>query len=448
NKAVEAVYKFPLPEGCAVCGFNAHVDGRVICGEVEEREMAFELYDDAIMAGDGGYLLDEERPNIFSLSVGNLNPGAEAVIEIEYITLLDVEGAEIRFFLPTAISPRYIPEEMGDEGGISPDDRIHPPYASDVPYGLAISLNIHGGNFLEAVSSPSHQVKIENMHGDPVRVCFAVTTVKMDRDFVLHMAYKKGAENRAYLQRADEEAFIQLDLCLNHEGQSPQDIEKVRDFQGRREIIFLLDCSGSMDGDSIREAKSALEICLRGLESGNIFNIYRFGSSYERLFPESATYSEQTLEKALGYLRIAKADLGGTEILKPIKKIVSEGSHDETKNTEIILITDGEVGNEEEIFKIIRKYKDFIRMFAIGIGAGCNEYFIKGAARAGRGASEFIYPGERIEPKVLRIFSKATLDTLDDPKILWGTESPKQAPAAPVFFMGSPQTIFARIRPD
>ena len=96
--AVEAVYKFPLPEGSAICGFKAQVNGRTIQGQVEEREKAFEIYDDALTKGDGGYLLDEERPNIFTLSVGNLNPGAEALIEIEYATLLDMEGKKIRFF--------------------------------------------------------------------------------------------------------------------------------------------------------------------------------------------------------------------------------------------------------------------------------------------------------------------------------------------------------------
>ncbi|SPD74802.1 hypothetical protein PITCH_A350011 [uncultured Desulfobacterium sp.] len=107
DKAIEAVYKFPLPEGAAVCGFNAVIDGKKIHGHVEERNKAFEIYDDALANGNGGYLLDEERPNIFTLSVGNLNPNAEVMVEIEYVTLLGMEEREVRFFLPTTISPRY-----------------------------------------------------------------------------------------------------------------------------------------------------------------------------------------------------------------------------------------------------------------------------------------------------------------------------------------------------
>ena len=163
KNAVEAVYKFPLPEGSAICGFKANVNGRTIQGQVEEREKAFEIYDDALTKGHGGYLLDEERPNIFTLSVGNLNPGMEALIEIEYVTLLDTEGKKIRFFLPTTISPRYIPDEMEDDNGIPFDGTLHPPYAAEVPYGLSIALRIHKGALLESVESPSHQIRIENL---------------------------------------------------------------------------------------------------------------------------------------------------------------------------------------------------------------------------------------------------------------------------------------------
>ena len=104
-KPVEAVYKFPLPEGAAICGFKVHIDEREIRGQLEERDRAFEIYDDALSNGDGGYLLDQEKPNIFTLSVGSLKPGSEVLVAIEFVTLLDMEGSSTRFFLPTTISP-------------------------------------------------------------------------------------------------------------------------------------------------------------------------------------------------------------------------------------------------------------------------------------------------------------------------------------------------------
>jgi Ca-activated chloride channel family protein len=152
--AIEAVYKFPLPEGAAICGFTARLDGRVIRGEVEERDKAFEIYDDALSKGDGAYLLDQERPNIFTLSVGNLNSGSEVVTEVEYVTLLDGDGKSTRFLLPTTISPRYIPDGVKEEDGIPEDGKIHPPYALEVPYGLNVSISIRKGSLLQSIESP------------------------------------------------------------------------------------------------------------------------------------------------------------------------------------------------------------------------------------------------------------------------------------------------------
>ena len=144
GKAIEAVYKFPLPEGSAVCGFKAIIGEKTIEGGIEEREKAFEQYDEALSEGHGAILLDEERPNIFTLSVGNLKPGATAIIEIEYVTLLETTGSGIRFFLPTTISPRYIPDGTQDDNGIPVDNQVNPVYSSTVPYGLSLLLTLHG----------------------------------------------------------------------------------------------------------------------------------------------------------------------------------------------------------------------------------------------------------------------------------------------------------------
>lgn len=441
--ALEAVYKFPLPEGAAVCGFTALIDGKTLRGHIEEREKAFEIYDDALSDGDGGYLLDEERPNIFILSVGNLNPNAEVIIEIEYVTLLDVVGRQARFLLPTTISPRYIPDGMEEDNDIPESDRIHPPYSESVSYGLSISLKIHQGGLLKSIDSPSHPVKVEHLKGDPVNVTFSAQEVAMDRDFILNMEYEKVVASRAYRYQSGQEVFFQLDLMLEldpDETNRPQDQEHQ---DTGKEFIFLLDCSGSMSGDSIQEAKKALEICLRGLESGSTFNLYRFGDHYDRLFLGSESYTEESLAEALAFLESTDSDLGGTEILSPITSIYSENPKN-SGGRYIILLTDGEVGNEDEIFDIARKNQESTRVFSIGIGAGCNEYFIKGLARAGMGASDFIYPGERIEPKVLGLFSKITQGSLCDLKILWGGGSVEQAPLTPSVFIESPITVFAR----
>ena len=225
-------------------------------------------------------------------------------------------------------------------------------------------------------------------------------------------------------------------MMLDH-GEKPKRPTK----EVPREVLFALDCSGSMQGDSIEQAKRALEICLKGLQQGVRFNLCRFGSSHEFLFKEPESYSESTLGKAIAYLRRVDADLGGTEILKPLKAICSNGNEG---RQDIILLTDGEVGNEEEIFGLIREHRSNTRVFPVGIGAGCNEHFIKGLARAGNGASELIHPGERIEPKVLSLFGKLGQAGLENASIAWGQHQVEQAPFAPAVFLDTPVTLFAR----
>ncbi|MCJ7593488.1 MAG: hypothetical protein MUO52_01790, partial [Desulfobacterales bacterium] len=197
QNVLEAVYKFPVPEGAAICGLTVHVDGRVIHGRVEEKEKAFEIYDKALTDGDGAYLLDEERPNILTLSVGNVNPGSEVVTEIEYVTLLESDGGRNRFFLPTTISPRYIPDGMEEENGIPEDERVNPPYALEVPYGLSIAIAVHQGAQIESIEAPTHPVRID-LSKDPVLVSFSADLVRMDRDFILYIEQKSASLSRAY----------------------------------------------------------------------------------------------------------------------------------------------------------------------------------------------------------------------------------------------------------
>lgn len=431
EKPLEAVYKFPLPEGAAIFGFKAIVGERTITGYVEERDKAFEDYDDALMGGHGAYLLDEERPNIFSLSLGNLNPGASVQIEIEYVTLLETQDDEIRFFLPTTISPRYIPDDFSDDDGIPTDEKINPDFSLDVPYGLSISIDVINPEKIESIESPSHKIAV-NLRDSFIRVEFSSKTAKMDRDFVLNIRRKKRFESRAYLYSDTDADFIQIDFT-NHDENLPTPLPQ-------KDIVFVLDCSGSMNGSSIIQAKRALEIFLKGLEEGINFNIYRFGSTFDKLFVEGVPYSNDSLEKALEYISKTDADLGGTEILTPLQDICAGNKEN---RTDIILVTDGEVGNESEIIELARKNRQKVRIFTVGIGYGPNEYFIKQTARVSGASSELVAPGERIETKILRLFDKVKSISINDIKISLNKEV-EQAPEQSSVFQHDTITIFGK----
>lgn len=446
HKSVEAVYKFPLPDGAAICDFKAHIDDKIIHGKIEDRDTAFEIYDEALASGDGGYLLDEERPNVFTLSVGNLKPNSEVLIEISYVTLLDIEGKKLRFFLPTTISPRYVPDHMEDEDGIPAGAKVCPPFAMDVPYGLSLLLNIHHGKHFSTIESPTHPIRLD-MKSDPYQVSLSSESVLMDGDFILYLEGKEDFISRAYTCRSNNETFCQIDINLKKTETDDSGKEGEITSQTKKEIIFAIDCSGSMSGDSIREAKKALEVMLRALSPGTPFNIYRFGSSYECLFKDSVAFSKDPMDRALLYLNKMDADMGGTEILGFLKAVLlNRERYDENTQTNIIILTDGQVANEREILDLVYNHQKTTRVFSVGIGAGPNEYFIKAIARGSKGECEFIYPGERIEPKVLRLFSKMMESSLSDFEIVWGNDVVEQAPQNPAIFLTTLQTVFAKMK--
>ena len=438
DKPLEAVYKFPLPEDSALCGFRVKAGKKVFEGTIEDRDKAFEQYDEVLSKGHGAYLLDEERPNIFTLSVGNLNPGSSVIAEIEYVSLLESHDNQVRFFLPTTISPRYIPDGTPDDDGIPKDEKIIPDFALDVSYGLRIKMNIHGREGISAIESPSHNI-ITSISEDPVKVEFSSEAVKMDRDFVLNINYRESFESRGYFFSGKDGDFLEIDFTPTHDSWN---IPKKGENISGKEIIFLLDCSGSMQGSSISEAKKALDVFIRGLSQGMAFNIYRFGSSFQKLFPSSNAYTQKAMKNALDYVSVIDADLGGTELLLPLKDIYSQKNINNRKD--IVIITDGEVGNESEILDLVREGHDRIRLFIVGIGYGPNEYLIRQLARTSGGAAELIAPGERIEPKVLRLFKKTMSDNLRDLTIKWPKKT-EQAPALPTVFQDDTVSIFGRM---
>jgi Ca-activated chloride channel family protein len=431
---VEAVYVFPLEEGAAVCGFTARVGDRLIRGHVEEREKAFEVYDDAMAAGHGAFLLDQERPNIFTVSVGNLRPQQTIEIAITYVTLLIFEGAAVRLLIPTTVSPRYVPAgppEVGQPDG----EHVNPPAQETVPYGLTLSVEIRDTTMTQ-IESPSHAIRT-TPHAHGTTVTLASDQVALDRDFVLLMRPEDAHQPMAHVAREADGTLCAM--VMFH----PQPLGMP---SRGSEILFLLDCSGSMQGDSIAQAQRALALCVRALTDHDSFNIVCFGSSFTSLWPAPRPYSQATLEEATRYIQQVQADLGGTEILAPLQHLL-QMAPDPERPRQLLVLTDGEVANEADIIDLCARYATTARVFAFGIGAGVSEHLVRGVARASCGAAEFIYPGERIEPKVLRMFGRVHTPAFKDVRIDWGGLEVEQAPAVcPPLFGGDSLTVFGRLK--
>jgi Ca-activated chloride channel family protein len=438
---VEAVYVFPLEEGAAVCGFTARIGDRLIRGRVEEREKAFEVYDDAMAAGHGAFLLDQERPNIFTVSVGNLRPQQTIEIAITYVTLLTFEGAAVRLLIPTTVSPRYVPvgpPEVGQPDG----EHVNPPAQETVPYGLTLTVEIRDTNMTQ-IESPSHAIRTTpHAHGTTVtlasdQVDSRSSYVALDRDFVLLMRPEDAHQPVAHVAR--EADGMLCAMVIFH----PQPLG----IPSRgNEVLFLLDCSGSMQGDSIAQAQRALALCVRALAAHDSFNIVCFGSSFTSLWPAPRPYSQASLEEATQYIQQVQADLGGTEILAPLQHLL-QMAPDPERPRQLLVLTDGEVANEADVIDLCGRYATTARVFAFGIGAGVSEHLVRGVARASHGAAEFIYPGERIEPKVLRMFGRVHTPAFKHVHIDWGGLEVEQAPAVcPAVFGGDSLTVFGRLK--
>jgi Ca-activated chloride channel family protein len=431
---IEAVYTFPLDEGAAVCAFEAVIDDTLVVGEIKERDAAFDAYDSAIAAGHGAYLIDRERPDVFTASIGNLPAGKEVLVRLVYVTALQVEGTAVRFVLPTTISPRYAPAEDRLTRGGAVAERLNPPVAWQVPYGLNLQVRLTTQGRPAAVDSPSHPIRVA-WEGDVATVAFSHTETAMDRDFVL-LAESGGLEEpRAWLER-DDDGSTAVAVAFR-----PQLAES----SVAGEIIFLVDRSGSMSGSSIADVRSALQLCLRSLPAGSRFNIVGFGSGFRPLFAESLPYDEASLALAHTYVESLDAEMGGTEILEPIRFAFECPRHRELPR-QIILLTDGQVTNSEAIVQFAAGHADRARVFTFGIGAGAGHHLLRGLARVTGGAAEAIYPGERVAPKVLRQFRRLSRPAVTNLSLDWGGLKVMQAPSnVRAVFSGDCLVIYALV---
>jgi len=423
DRPIEAVYTFPIDELAAVCGFEAVVGGVHYVAEVKPREAAFRAYDDALQEGHGAFLLDEERPDIFAVSVGNIPPGGEVLLKLTYVTELVLDGQALRFTLPTTVAPRYAPASDRRGIGRSDADALNPPVRWTVPYGLDFTVRIAMPGPITAIQAPSHPMAIE-MHGAQATVRLAQTDVALDRDVVL-LVEAGGVHTPHVRVEKDEAGQLTAALVVRPEFDAAY---------APSEVIFIVDRSGSMGGSSIAQVRNALQLCLRSLTPACRFNIIGFGSTCASLFDASQPYTEQTLAAASAHVQALEADLGGTEILGALKFAFLQPPIAGLPR-QLVILTDGEVTNTDEVMAAIAAHAAETRVFTFGIGRGASAYLVRGMARAGRGVAEFIHPGERVEARVLRQFGRLLSPALAEVSVTWGdlAATPALSSEPPVF---------------
>ncbi|OJT25058.1 VWA domain-containing protein [Archangium sp. Cb G35] len=442
SKPVEAVYVFPLPSDATLTSFSMECAGRRVQGVLKEREEAFRTYDDAVTAGHGAALLDQERPNVFTAQVGNLLPNEETLVEVEFLQAIQVEEGCVRWALPTLVAPRYIPgNSSGDRsahGWANPTDRVPDadritPPVGDARYGLTLDLLVSLGREV-VVESPSHKLDLSRSEGS-TRVKLSQPHVSLDRDLVLSI-------------RSPDTSMPLTTLVTHRKGEEPGTfaLTVVPDLLGmasgpkRQEVVFVVDTSGSMDGESLPQAQGALRLCLRHLREGDRFNIIAFENSFRLFSPEPVTFTQKTLEQADRWVAALRAS-GGTELLQPMQAAVQA-----VPDGVVVLLTDGQVGNESEILNAVMGARKTARIYSFGIGTNVSDVLLKDMAKQTGGAVEFIHPGERIDDKVVAQFSRALAPRVTGVEIHFeGVEASELAPAEPPQLVdGTPWSLFGR----
>ncbi|MFO0557711.1 MAG: VIT domain-containing protein [Polyangiales bacterium] len=427
SKAIESVYTFPLPSDGTLTGFRMECNGRVVEGVVKEREQAFRAYDDAVIAGHGAALLEQERKNVFTATVGNLLPGERTIVEIEYVQRVQLDEGSMRVMIPTLVAPRYIPgvasgartgHGSADPTAQVPDaDRITPTIG-DAPYRVTLDIVLDLGREVQ-VSSASHKIAVDREGRGRCRVRFARDEVPLDRDIVFEVR-GTGTDQLATVcahKPADGDGYVALSVL--------PDLFELRAAKRGNDVTFLIDTSGSMDGDSIVQARAALRLCLRHLREGDRFNVIAFESSYNSFSKESVVFTQRTMEKADAWVANLRAS-GGTELLAPMTEAARR-----SPQGILVLLTDGQVGNEQEILKSVLAQSSGLRVYSFGIGTNVSDQLLKDLARETHGAVEFIHPGERIEDKVVSVFAKAISPRVDDVSIRFeGVDVGEIAPGA------------------
>jgi Ca-activated chloride channel family protein len=445
---LEGVYVFPLPERSAVDRLVMTVGARRIEGRILEKEAAEKVYREAAAQGRRASLLSSERPNVFVTSVANVGPGEEVLIEIEYQDQAAYEAGRFSYRFPMVVAPRYTPPPesaplvKAPAGPAGPPVTAQPialrPGARDAapaleargrdlfgpvrrpeeglanPASLRVSLD--AGLPLEHIASLYHPVFIEERDEGRWLITLADGSVPADRDFLLEWRPAGGAEPQAtvFAEQIDGDSYLLVSLLPPRQDKAAGSTEQARQ---PRDLIFVIDTSGSMHGPSIEQARRAVTFALDRLAPADRFNVIRFDSTTRSLFRMARPANRDNLRRAKAYVRSLEAE-GGTE-MHPALALALDEAPLPGRLRQVVFLTDGAVGNEHELFLTIAARLGEARLFSVGIGSAPNSYFMRKAAELGRGSFTYIGDPREVGERMSGLFRKLERPALTGLTVDW-----------------------------
>jgi Ca-activated chloride channel family protein len=446
---VEGIYVFPLPDKAAVDRMRLHIGDRVIEGEIREKEQAKKEYEQAKKAGKKTSLVQQQRANLFTTSVANVAPGELVVVEVEYLEDLRYEDGRFSIRFPMTLTPRYIsgqalPDKQGN-GWSADTDRVPdaslvtpPQVTASKNHKISLTADVNAGMPLEIIASRYHPVSVSESGGHYVVELTDAQTI-MDHDFELVWQPVPSAKPRAmaFTETIEGKPYHLLMVM-------PPDQDEAPPILMPRETIFIVDTSGSMHGVSMSQAKRAVHLALKALQPGDLFNVIEFDTYTSALRPHSIMASNANIAEALRFVEKLQAD-GGTE-MRPAIKLALESPAQESHLRQIVFITDGSVGYEDEMFSMIEQKLGAARLFTVGIGSAPNSLFMRKAAEAGRGSYTFISALHEVREKMDSLFRKLENPQVTDIEVEWpsGVIMDMYPSIVPDLYLGEPVTVKAR----
>jgi Ca-activated chloride channel family protein len=445
---LEATYIFPLPDEAAVDEMEIRIGDRTIKGNIKKRLEAQQIYEQAKKQGRTAGLLEQERDNIFTQSLANIKPGEQINVTIRYTDSLKFEGGNYEFVFPMVVGPRYIPGTTIDEntlgGGSAPapmtqnrDTDLVPdasrlnapilPPGTRSGHEISATVEIEAGVEILAVHSPSHQIQIERS-GQQMRVTLAQRDTIPNKDLILRYQVAGDRTQTTVLSQADDRGghfavYLIPAIQYNPEQFVPKD------------VVFLIDTSGSQSGEPLRKCQELMRRFINGLNPDDTFSIMDFSDTTRQLSPVPLANTESNRNHAMNYINRLNAG-GGTRLLRGIRAVLNFPEVESGRLRSIVLLTDGYIGNENQILSEVQQHlKLGNRLHSFGAGSSINRFLLNRIAEIGRGISRIIRHDEPTDTVAEQFFRQINNPVLTNIQLIWHGE-------------GEPPTIYPATPPD
>lgn len=432
---LEGQYLLPLPDGAAVYSLRLKIGDRLVEGEIRERAQAQAEYQAAAAAGQRASLLEQQQANVFRTAVANVAPGETVEIQVGYWQRVRFQDGRFSLTFPLTFVPRYAQTTPAPESAMAATGQ---PAQLDAPLLAApkvdIVVSLAPGLPVQSVHSDTHAVQVDaTPHG--YLVSLRGDRVPADRDFILNWYPQPNTAPEAGLlvEQAQGETYALVMVVP-----PTQKAERLD-----RELILVIDTSGSMLGKSMEQARAAVDTALAHLGPQDRFNVIRFSSETELLFPEPQPAQPEAVAEARDWVASLQAE-GGTEML-PALQAALRGQAPTGMVRQVVFATDGAVSQEQELYRLIERELGASRLFPIGIGDAPNAYFLKQAALMGRGASLTIRDTQEVAERMQALFTKLDSPTLRDIKVQWPTGSEPYPERVPDLYQGEPLMLVAKL---